>query len=62
MPIKKDDTGNHWVEMELIVPGTPEGGHRDRPRRAKKIEVRWRTWSEETFRRAGGRKCVRSGQ
>lgn len=24
MPIKKDSTGNRWVEMELLVPGTPE--------------------------------------
>lgn len=24
MPIKKDETGKRWVEMELIVPGTPE--------------------------------------
>jgi uncharacterized protein YndB with AHSA1/START domain len=24
MPVKKDDSGKHWVEMELIVPGTPE--------------------------------------
>jgi uncharacterized protein YndB with AHSA1/START domain len=24
MPIKKDGTGNRWVEMELLVPGTPE--------------------------------------
>ena len=24
MPIKTDDTGKRWVEMELIVPGTPE--------------------------------------
>ena len=24
MPVKKDDAGNRWVEMELIVPGTPE--------------------------------------
>lgn len=24
MPIKKDDTGKRWVEMELLVPGTPE--------------------------------------
>jgi uncharacterized protein YndB with AHSA1/START domain len=24
MPIKKDGTGKRWVEMELIVPGTPE--------------------------------------
>lgn len=24
MPIKKDDTGKRWVEMEVIVPGTPE--------------------------------------
>jgi uncharacterized protein YndB with AHSA1/START domain len=24
MPIKKDDTGKRWVEMELIVPGTPD--------------------------------------
>lgn len=24
MPIKKDDSGKRWVEMELIVPGTPE--------------------------------------
>ncbi len=24
MPIKKDDTGKRWVEMELVVPGTPE--------------------------------------
>ncbi|WP_054308688.1 SRPBCC domain-containing protein [Mesorhizobium sp. 1M-11] len=24
MPIKKDETGKRWVEMELSVPGTPE--------------------------------------
>ncbi|RWE70737.1 SRPBCC domain-containing protein [Mesorhizobium sp.] len=24
MPIKKDETGKHWVEMEFITPGTPE--------------------------------------
>lgn len=24
MPIKKDGTGQRWVEMELLVPGTPE--------------------------------------
>lgn len=24
MPIKKDDAGRRWVEMEFIVPGTPE--------------------------------------
>ena len=24
MPIKKDGTGNRWVEMEFIAPGTPE--------------------------------------
>jgi uncharacterized protein YndB with AHSA1/START domain len=24
MALKKDDTGKRWVEMELIVPGTPE--------------------------------------
>jgi uncharacterized protein YndB with AHSA1/START domain len=24
MPVKKDGTGKRWVEMELIVPGTPE--------------------------------------
>lgn len=24
MPVKKDETGKHWVEMEVIVPGTPE--------------------------------------
>lgn len=24
MPIKKDGTGKRWVEMELLVPGTPE--------------------------------------
>lgn len=24
MPIKKDGTGKRWVEMEVIVPGTPE--------------------------------------
>jgi uncharacterized protein YndB with AHSA1/START domain len=24
MPIKKDETGKHWVEMEVLVPGTPE--------------------------------------
>jgi uncharacterized protein YndB with AHSA1/START domain len=24
MPIKKDATGKRWVEMELLVPGTPE--------------------------------------
>jgi len=24
MPVKKDDSGRRWVEMELIVPGTPE--------------------------------------
>jgi uncharacterized protein YndB with AHSA1/START domain len=24
MPIKRDETGKHWVEMELLVPGTPE--------------------------------------
>lgn len=24
MPVKKDGTGNRWVEMELVVPGTPE--------------------------------------
>lgn len=24
MPIKKDETGKRWVEMEVLVPGTPE--------------------------------------
>lgn len=24
MPIKKDETGKRWVELEVIVPGTPE--------------------------------------
>ena len=24
MPIKKDDSGKHWVEMEFVAPGTPE--------------------------------------
>jgi uncharacterized protein YndB with AHSA1/START domain len=24
MPIKKDGTGKRWVEMEFLVPGTPE--------------------------------------
>ncbi|WP_287063079.1 hypothetical protein [Mesorhizobium sp.] len=24
MPIKKDETGKRWVEMEFITPGTPE--------------------------------------
>jgi uncharacterized protein YndB with AHSA1/START domain len=24
MPIKKDGTGKRWVEMELLIPGTPE--------------------------------------
>jgi uncharacterized protein YndB with AHSA1/START domain len=24
MPIKKDSAGNRWVEMELLVPGTPD--------------------------------------
>jgi len=24
MPIRKDETGKHWVEMQFIVPGTPE--------------------------------------
>jgi uncharacterized protein YndB with AHSA1/START domain len=24
MPIKTDDSGKRWVEMELVVPGTPE--------------------------------------
>jgi len=24
MPIKKDETGKRWVEMELLLPGTPE--------------------------------------
>lgn len=24
MPIKKDETGKRWVEMQLFVPGTPE--------------------------------------
>lgn len=24
MPIKKDDTGKRWVEMEFITPGTPD--------------------------------------
>ena len=24
MPLKKDGTGRRWVEMELVVPGTPE--------------------------------------
>lgn len=24
MPVKKDDSGKRWVEMELILPGTPE--------------------------------------
>jgi uncharacterized protein YndB with AHSA1/START domain len=24
MPIKKNETGKRWVEMELLVPGTPE--------------------------------------
>jgi hypothetical protein len=33
MPIKKDDTGKRWVEMEFITPGTPE--HRDAPGRLR---------------------------
>lgn len=24
MPIKKDSSGKHWVEMDVLVPGTPE--------------------------------------
>jgi uncharacterized protein YndB with AHSA1/START domain len=24
MPLKRDDSGRRWVEMELLVPGTPE--------------------------------------
>ena len=24
MPVKKDETGKHWVEMHFTVPGTPE--------------------------------------
>lgn len=24
MPIRKDDSGKRWVEMEVVVPGTPE--------------------------------------
>lgn len=24
MPMRKDDIGNRWVEMEVLVPGTPE--------------------------------------
>jgi uncharacterized protein YndB with AHSA1/START domain len=24
MPLKKDDSGRRWVEMEFLVPGTPE--------------------------------------
>src|SRR5688500_15437699 len=24
MPVKKDDSGKRWVEMHLLVPGTPE--------------------------------------
>lgn len=24
MPLKKDETGKRWVEMELLLPGTPE--------------------------------------
>ncbi len=24
MPVKKDDSGRRWVEMEFLVPGTPE--------------------------------------
>lgn len=24
MPIRKDDSGRRWVEMEVLVPGTPE--------------------------------------
>ena len=24
MPMKKDDSGRHWVAMEFLVPGTPE--------------------------------------
>ena len=24
MPIKKDESGKHWVEMDVLVPGTPE--------------------------------------
>jgi uncharacterized protein YndB with AHSA1/START domain len=24
MPLKSDDSGNRWVEMEFLVPGTPE--------------------------------------
>lgn len=24
MPVKKHETGKHWVEMEVILPGTPE--------------------------------------
>ncbi len=24
MPIRKDETGRRWVEMELLVPGTPD--------------------------------------
>jgi hypothetical protein len=24
MPVKKDNSGRRWVEMEFLVPGTPE--------------------------------------
>jgi len=24
MPLKRDDSGRRWVEMEFLVPGTPE--------------------------------------
>ena len=24
MPLKKDDSGRRWVEMEFLVPGMPE--------------------------------------
>ena len=24
MPVKKDDSGRRWVEMEFLIPGTPE--------------------------------------
>ena len=23
MPVRKDDSGRRWVEMEFLVPGTP---------------------------------------
>ena len=24
MPLRKDDSGRRWIEMEFLVPGTPE--------------------------------------